>query len=66
MVIKGMKEKKVWLKEEKERSLEKELEKRKGWEAVKWVEKVDDYQMKSMEAEKRKAKGQKTLPYLGL
>ena len=57
VVLKGMKEKKARLKEEMEQAVDRELEKRKGWEATRWVERVDQYQQRcEKEAEGRKRK----------
>ena len=55
IMIKGMREKKIRTNAEREEAIERELERRKGWEAIKWVEKVDTYQQKCRkEAEERK------------
>ena len=57
VVIKGMQEKKVQLDAKREDAIEKELERKKGWETIKWVEKVDKYQLSCRkEAEERKKK----------
>ena len=57
IMLKGMQEKKVRLEVEREEAIEKELERKNGWEAIKWVEKVDNYQQSCKEkAEQRKRK----------
>ena len=62
VMIKGMKEKKIRTDAEREEAIEKELGRREGWEAIKWVDKVDKYQQKCREeAEKRKRKKLRSL-----
>ena len=57
VVLKGIREKRVRTDAEREEAIERELERRKGWEAIKWAEEVDMYQQKCRrEAEERKKK----------
>ena len=57
VLLKGMRQKMLRLAIEREIAMDKELSKRKGWEAIEWAEKVDSYRRKCKEeAEERKRK----------
>ena len=66
VVLKGMREKRIRTDAEKEEAIEREMTRRKGWEAIKWMEKVDTYQQKCRrEAEERKKKKMMALQRTG-
>ena len=55
VMVKGMRHKRMGLEKKQQEGIDKVLEQKKGWEGIKWMEKIDGYQKKCRnEAEERK------------